>query len=145
MEACAGRILEIAAKGGDLSSAPLQYPAFPEPGATPGLTGEMIPTYTYNWCVSPLTPMAVAGVIWIPSPANIGSEPALYGEELEAYARSLPGTYGQKAVPFLYAQPSATLVKGITAPTIPNAKAVSFDTWPKSLRDMAAAMARLAK
>ncbi len=144
VKACAGKILELGKNGGDLSAAPLQYPAFPEPGRTPGITADIIPTYTYNWCVSPLTPMAVAGVIWIPSQYNIGHDPAVYGAEMEIYARSLPGTYGQKAVPFFYAQPSATLVKDITAPSIPNAKVVALDAWPKSLKTIAEEMAKQA-
>lgn len=143
VKACADRIRELA-RSGDLSDAPTQFPAFPEPGSTPGVTADMIPTYTYNWCVSPLTPMAVAGVVWIPSPFNIGNDPAVYGAEMEIYARSLPGTYGQKDVPFIYAQPSATLVKGITAPTIPNAKAITLDAWPKSMKDLAIEMAKQA-
>ena len=40
-------------------------------------------------------------------------------------------------VPFLYAQPSAKLVPGITPPKIENAKAAEFDQWPKSLREIA--------
>ena len=104
-----------------------------------------IPTFACNWCVSPLTPMAVAGVIWVPGNANLGYTPAEYSAELEIYARSLPATYGQDQVQFLYAQPSATLVKGITTPSIRNGKAVTFDAWPKSPKSIAAEMVKAAK
>jgi Carbohydrate esterase, sialic acid-specific acetylesterase len=145
VKACADKIQSIAKNKGDLSLAPLQYPAFPEPGKTPDVTVDLIPTYTYNWCVSPLTPMAVAGVIWVPSQYNIGNDPSIYATELEIYAKSLPQTYGQQEVQFLYAQPSATLVKGITTPAIPNAKSVTFDAWPKSLKEIAAKLAEQVK
>ena len=82
----------------------------------------MIPTYAYNWCVSPLTPMSVAGVIWIPSEHNLGEPSANYAAELEIYAKSLPSTYGQPKIQFLYAQPASSLVEGITTPEIPGAK-----------------------
>ncbi len=67
------------------TAGPLQFPAFPEPGRS-AVKADMIPTYAYNWCVSPLTPMAVAGVIWVPSTHNIGYAPADYAAELEIYA-----------------------------------------------------------
>ena len=54
-------------------------------------------------------------------------------------------TYGQDQVQFIYAQPSATLVKGITTPSIRNGKAVTFDAWPKSLKSIAAEMVKAAK
>ena len=104
----------------------------------------MIPTYAYNWCVSPLTPMGVAGVVWVPSESNLGETPAHYAAELEIYAKSLPSTYGQDKVQFLFAQPTSSLVEGISAPEIPGAKSVTFDQWPKSLKDIAAALAKLA-
>jgi hypothetical protein len=46
---------------------------------------------------------------------------------------------------FLYAQPSATLVPGITPPKIANAKAVEFDLWPKTLKTIAAQLGAAAK
>ena len=101
----------------------------------------MIPTYAYNWCVSPLSPVAVAGVIWVPSEHNIGYTPANYGAEMEIYAKSLPDTYGQEKVQLLYAQPTSTLVEGITAPNIPGAKSITFDKWPKSLKEIAIQLA----
>ncbi|MDE0597523.1 MAG: hypothetical protein OSB65_19985, partial [Roseibacillus sp.] len=102
-----------------------------------------IPTYAYNWCVSPLTPMGVAGVIWVPSESNLGEDPAHYAAELEIYAKSLAGTHDQDNVQFLFAQPASSLVEGLTDPKIPGAKSVSFDQWPKSLKNIAAALAEL--
>ena len=101
---------------------------------------DTVPTLAHNWCLSPLTPISVAGVIWVPGQANIGYTPADYAAELETYARSLPATFGQEKVPFLHAQPSTTLVPGITAPKLDNAASVEFDQWPKSLREIAAAL-----
>ena len=89
--------------------------------------------------------MGVAGVIWVPSESNIGENPAEYAAELETYAKSLPATYGQENIQFLYAQPTSSLVEGITAPDIPGAQSITFDQWPKSLKDLAAALAKLAK
>ncbi|MGB1130815.1 MAG: hypothetical protein ACPG4K_12250, partial [Haloferula sp.] len=130
----------------DLSSAaPLQAPAFPEAGKSEGVSADTIPTYTYNWCVSPLTPMGVAGVIWVPSEHNIGEDPADYAAEMEAYVASLPATYGQEKVPFLHAQPAASLVEGITAPKLPEAKSISINEWPKSLKELATEMAKMMK
>jgi hypothetical protein len=139
------KIVEMAGKGADLSAAPLQLPAFPEPGRNGEVKPDTVPTQAYNWCVSPLTPMGVAGVIWVPADGNMGYAPEDYSAELELYARSLPGTYGQQQVQFLYAQPSATLVKGITAPAIPNGKSVTFEAWPKSLKAIAAELAKAAQ
>ena len=89
--------------------------------------------------------MAVAGVIWIPSEHNLGYTPANYATELELYAKSLPNTYGQDKVQFIYAQPASSLVKGITTPKIPGAKSIPLDQWPKSLKNLAAKMAKLAE
>jgi sialate O-acetylesterase len=139
------KIAEMAGKGADMSAAPLQLPAFPEPGRDGEVKPDTVPTLAYNWCVSPLTPMGVAGVIWVPGEANLGYAPADYAAELELHARSLPGTYGQEQVPFFYVQPSAALVKGITVPAIPNGKSVPFDAWPKSLKTLAAEIAKAAQ
>ena len=131
------KIVELSDKGADKSHAPLQFPPFPEPGRDGEVKPDTVPTLAYNWCVSPLTPMAVSGVIWVPGAANLGYTPADYSAELEIYARSLPATFGQDKVPFLYAQPSAKLVPGVTPPKIENATSVEFDEWPKRLRDVA--------
>ena len=130
--------------GKDLSvDAPLAAPPFPEAGRG-DVKPDTIPTHTYNWCVSPMTPMAVAGVVWIPSQHNIGYEPREYAAELEIYAKSLAGTYGMQQVQFIYAQPAASLVDGITLPQIPDAKRLDFDNWPKSLQEIAVRAARSA-
>lgn len=131
------KIAALAQKGADLSAAPLQFPPFPEPGRDGAVKPDTVPTLAYNWCVSPLTPMSIAGVVWMPGPANIGYTPSDYAAEVETYVRSLPATFGQDKVPFLYAQPSAALVPGITAPKIENAASVEFEQWPGSLRDVA--------
>ena len=120
---------------------PLAAPPFPQAGKSDQVKSDMIPTYAYNWCVSPLTPMAVAGVIWIPSEYNIGYTPANYASELEIYAQSLPSTYGQDKVQFIYAQPANSLAEGITTPNIPNAKSITLEKWPKSLKEIAIQLA----
>ena len=89
--------------------------------------------------------MGVAGVIWVPSESNLGEDPAHYAAELEIYAKSLPDTYGQEKIQFLYAQPASSLIEGLTAPKIGGAKSVSFDQWPKSLKSIATALAELAE
>ena len=78
-----------------------------------------------------MTPIVIAGVIWIPSENNIGYAPANYAAEMEIYAKSLTKTYGLDEVPFIYAQPAGSLIEGITAPNIPGAKKITFDLWPK--------------
>ena len=138
-------IVKGAGEGRDGSLFPLQAPAFPEPGKNDAVPSDVIPTYAYNWNVSPLTPMAVSGVVWVPSESNVGENPKEYAAELEAYAKSLPATYGQKKVPFYYAQPSGSLVEGIAEPDIPSARKVTFEQWPKSLGDIAVKMAELAR
>ena len=138
-------ITEGGKRGADLSSFALKAPSFPEAGKSGTVASDTIPTYTYNWCVSPLTPMSVAGVVWVPSESNIGENPAHYAAELEVYAKSLSDTYGQDKVQFLYAQPASSLIEGLTAPKIGGAKSVSFDQWPKSLKSIATALAELAE
>jgi len=146
VKACVQTIIDGGKSGANMSKdIPLRVPAFPQAGKSSTVKSDTIPTYAYNWCVSPMTPMAVAGVIWIPSESNIGETPADYAAELEIYARSLPNTYGQDKVQFIYAQPASSLVKGITAPEIPGTKSIAFDKWPKSLKDIATEMAKLAE
>ena len=132
-------------RGADSSRFALKAPSFPEAGKSGTVPSDTIPTYTYNWCVSPLTPMGVAGVVWVPSESNIGENSAHYAAELEVYAKSLSDTYRQEKVQFLYAQPANSLVEGLTAPKIKGAKSVSFEQWPKSLKSIAAALAELAE
>ncbi len=135
------KVAAMASKGSSLSAAPLQYPAFPEPGRDGEVKPDTVPTLAYNFCVSPLTPMAVAGVVWVPGQANLGYVPTDYSAELEIFAKSLPSTFGKEAIPFLYAQPGKSLAEGITTPSIPGGKEVSFEAWPKSLKDLATQMA----
>ena len=138
-------LIKASQRGEDSSTFALQAPTFPEPGQSETVARDTIPTYAYNWNVSPLTPMGVAGVIWIPSASNIGENPADYAAELEAYAKSLPQTYGQKDIQFIFAQPTVAVIEGITAPKIPGSQSISIDQWPKSLKDLAASMAALAE
>ena len=93
-------------QGKDPSSFALQAPAFPEAGKGDEVPSDTIPTYAYNWNVSPLVPMGVAGVVWVPSESNIGENASEYATELEIYAKSLPETYEQGRVPFFYAHPT---------------------------------------
>ena len=132
-------------QGKDPSTFALQVPAFPEAGRGGDIASDTIPTYAYNWNVCPLTPMGVAGVIWVPSESNIGENPSEYGAELEIYAKSLSSTYDQKRVPFYYAQPSSSLVEGITVPKLSGAKIITFDQWPKSLKEISILIGKLAK
>ena len=138
-------ITDAGKRDADSSSFALRAPSFPEAGKGGTVPSDVIPTYAYNWCVSPLTPMGVSGVIWVPAESNLGANPKDYAAELETYAKSLSATYGQEKVPFLYAQPADSLVEGITLPKIPGAKNVSFEEWPKSLRGIATALAKLAE
>ena len=126
-------------------AAPLGGPAFPEAGRSTNVSADTIPTYAYNWCVSPMTPMAISGVIWVPSENNMGYEPKEYAAELEIYAKSLSSTYGQDNVKFIFAQPESSLVPGITAPKISPKNNATFSQWPKSLKDLAIEMAKLAQ
>ena len=139
------KIINGEEQGKDPSTFALQAPAFPEAGRGDDIASDTIPTYAYNWNVSPLTPMGVAGVIWVPSESNIGENPSEYAAELEIYAKSLSSTYAQKRVPFFYAQPTASLVDGITVPKLPGTKMVTFDQWPKSLKEMAVSLAKKMK
>ncbi|MEX1224886.1 MAG: sialate O-acetylesterase, partial [Pirellulales bacterium] len=145
LKACQRSIVEVSERGADMSAAPRAFPAFPNASEVIDVKPDTIPTYAHNWCVSPFTPMGVAGVVWVPDASNIGHTPADYAAELEVYARSLPGTYGQDQVPFLYAQPAGSLIEGVTAPSIPGAKQVTIEEWPKSLRELAAQLGQFAK
>ncbi len=139
-------IVAASQRGDDLSkAAPLAAPPFPEAGKGGEIPSDTIPTYVYNWCVSPMTPMAVAGVIWVPSENNVGYEPTLYAAEMEIFAKSLPRTYGLDRVQLIYAQPADSLVENITIPKISDAQRVTFNRWPKSLKEISIEMAKLAK
>lgn len=138
-------VTELGNQGASSAALPLKAPGFPEAGNSEDVPADQIPTFAYNWNVSPHTPMAVSGVIWVPSQANVGINPADYAGEMQAYANSLPATYGQAKVPLFYAQPSPQLVKGITQPKIPDAKVVTFGEWPNNLEQLAQQLAEKAK
>ena len=132
-------------QGKDPSSFASQAPAFPEAGKGDEIPSDTIPTYAFNWNVSPLVPMGVAGVVWVPSESNIGEKASEYATELEIYAKSLPETYEQGRVPFFYAQPTSSLVEGINLPQIPGSKYLTFDEWPKSLKVLAVSLGKMAR
>jgi hypothetical protein len=48
------KISAMAAKGENMSAAPLGLPAFPDAAPNKTIKPDTIPTFTYNWCVSPL-------------------------------------------------------------------------------------------
>lgn len=111
-----------------------RMPPFPEPFYDQWASHTETATHTYNFCISPLTPFAVSGVIWIPGKENISDDISRYTPSLEVYDASLAQTYGQEKVPFFFAQPSEKLVEGIGKPAI---SAIEIDEWPKSLQDVA--------
>jgi len=115
-----------------------KVPPFPQPYYNQWASYTETATHTYNFCISPITPYAVAGVVWIPGQKNIGEDVSRYAPALGVYGNSLPQTYGQDKVAFVYAQPAAELVKGNKKPKIKNSVCVEFDKWPKSLKDIAA-------
>ena len=119
-------------------------PVFPEPYYNQWVARTETPTHTYNFCISPLTPFAVRGVVWIPGKDNIGNDVAKYAAAVEVLAGSLAKTFGQKQVPFFFAQPASSLVEGITAPRFPDDTGIEFDQWPKQLADIAEQLGALA-
>ena len=119
-------------------------PSFPQPYYNEWVSRTETATHTYNFCISPLTPYAVRGVVWIPGKDNISEDVSRYPASLNAYAKSLAKTYGQDKVLFVFAQPSAELVKGMTKPRIEDSMSVEFNEWPKSLQDIAARLGALA-
>jgi hypothetical protein len=133
-------------KAGDEIPPPLAdaVPAFPEPYYNQWVSRTETPTHTYNFCISPLTPFAVRGVTWIPGESNISDDVAKYAPSLEVYAGSLAETFGQKRVPFLFAQPAGSLVEGITPPKVEDALSIEFDQWPRSLEAIAMQLGELA-
>jgi sialate O-acetylesterase len=119
-------------------------PAFPQPYYNQWASETETATHTYNFCICPNTPLAVSGVAWIPGAKNMGKDVSRYAAALEAYAASLPQTYGQEKVALVYAQPTAKLVPGIAKPRIENGKCFEFGEWPKSLKDIASKLGALA-
>jgi sialate O-acetylesterase len=121
----------------------ISAPRFPQPYFNQWSNDTETATHTYNFCISPNTPYAVSGVVWVPGAKSIGKDVARYAPALKAYAESLAETYGQAKVRFLFAQPSAALVKGVAKPSIEGALAVEFSKWPK-MNDIATKLGVLA-
>ncbi len=121
-----------------------QAPPFPQPYYNEWASRTETATHTYNFCISPLTPFAVRGVLWIPDKDNIPEDVSRYAPSLKVYADSLSETYGQEKVPFFYAQPAGSLVDGIGKPEIGNAVGLNLTEWPKSLQDIATRLGALA-
>lgn len=119
-------------------------PAFPQPYYNQWANRTETATHTYNFCISPLTPFAVRGVVWIPGRENVSEEVAKYSPSLEVYAASLVKTYGQKKVQFLYAHPTGSLVRGVGTPKIEGGHRVEMDQWPKSFEEVASRLGGLA-
>ncbi len=112
-------------------------PFFPQPYYNQWARETETATHTYNFCISPNTPLAVSGVVWIPGEKNMGKDLSRYKAALEAYAACLPKIYGQDKVTFVYAHPDAELVEGVTKPRIENSVSVHLNEWPKSLQEVA--------
>jgi len=119
-------------------------PDFPQPYYNQWASETETATHTYNFCISPNTPLAVSGVVWIPGKANLGKDVSRYSAALKAYAISLPQTFGQDKVAFVYAHPTADLIEGITEPQIEDSINVEFSEWPQSLQVIAARLGALA-
>ncbi|NQT36118.1 MAG: hypothetical protein HQ581_01435 [Planctomycetes bacterium] len=138
-------IVALRKEGGDIPRAlGEKAPDFPQPYYNQWVSETETATHTYNFCISPNTPLAVSGVVWIPGEKNMGEDASRYKAALEAYAASLPQTYGQDKVAFVYAHPTADLVEGIATPRIENSVHVEFSEWPKSLQDIATRLGALA-
>lgn len=104
-------------------------PAFPQPYYNEWVSRTQTPTHTYNFCISPLVPFAIRGVAWIPGEDNISDDVSKYSRSLNVFAQSLPKTFGQQSVGFVFAQPSSALVNGITVPDIENRASIVIDDW----------------
>ncbi len=119
-------------------------PAFPQAPYEEWVSYTETATHTYNFCISPLTPAAVRGVVWLPEKENLGTDMDRYVRSLKAYAKSQPQTYTQEKVRFVFAHPANTLVPGLSSP-IENAASVEFSEWPKSVEAIAKALGAAAK
>jgi hypothetical protein len=122
-----------------------EAPSFPEPYYNQWVSRTETATHSYNFCISPLTPFAVRGVVWIPGKDNINNDATEYAPGLTTYANSLANTYGQDNVAFIYAQPSAKLVAGIGKPQIENGTSVEFGEWPKSFEEIATRLGAISR
>jgi len=116
-------------------------PTFPAPPYNEWVGYTETATHTYNFCLAPNTPCGVRGVVWMPDPTNLGKDKSRYSAAVAAYANSLPITYGQEKVPFVFAHPK----DGGEAPKLPNAARIDFAEWPKSLADIATQLGTAAK
>lgn len=133
-----GDIAKMLAKDNELPDELAEHaPGFPQPYYSEWASRTETATHTYNFCISPLTPCAVRGVVWIPSKDNLTGDISRYSPSLKAYAESLAETYGQPKVPFVYAQPSDKLAPGIGKPEIANAASIELTEWPKNLKETA--------
>jgi len=108
-------------------------PNFPSPPYNQWVGYTETATHTYNFCIAPNTPCGVRGVVWMPDPSNLETDKSRYAAAVAAYANSLPITYGQTKVPFVFAHPK----DGGEAPKLPDATRIDFAEWPKSLADIA--------
>ncbi|MBM79229.1 MAG: hypothetical protein CMJ78_01390 [Planctomycetaceae bacterium] len=120
-------------------------PVFPEPYYNHWVARTETPTHTYNFCLSPLTPFAIRGAVWIPGKDNISTDTLKYVPSLEVFATSLPGMFGQKDVAFFYAHPADSLVEGITIPNLDVPVFLEFEKWPKSLENIAVGLGKMAR
>lgn len=120
-------------------------PAFPEPFYDQWASRTETATHTYNFCISPLTPFAVRGVAWIPGKNNMEDDGDRYAASLQIYAKSLPKTFGQQSVSFLFAHPTQQLVEDMPPINISGPEGVSFDEWPQRLDDLGQRIGALAR
>lgn len=84
-------------KGLDLSNS--QIPAFPKSGIWPN----DYPTLLYNAMISPLTPMAIKGVIWYQGESN-ASRAEAYRELFSGMIQDWRSKWGQGDFPFIFVQ-----------------------------------------
>ncbi len=140
---------EVAAdlRAGDVLSDELAAgpPGFPQPAYDQWSPRTENATLTYNFCISPLSPAAISGLVWVPGPKNIPADPARYAPALEAFAESLSSTWGQADLPFYYAHPKAGAAEGVAVPDIqvPGA-VVLFDAWTTQVADLTRDLGRRA-
>ncbi len=111
-------------------------PAFPQPYYNQWASRTETPTHTYNFCICPNSPFAITGYVWVPGEKNISDDLRIYSPSLQALALSLPQTFDQKEVKFIYAHPSENLISGIGKTGL-SAPTIEMDQWPKSLEDIA--------
>lgn len=116
-------------------------PRFPAPPYNEWVSYTETATHTYNFCIAPNTPCGVRGVVWMPDRGNLGTDKSRYSAAVAAYANSLPITYGQAKVPFIFAHPK----EGGEAPNLPEATRIDFTDWPKSLAELGTKLGTAAK